>query len=652
MKIILLIDYLGFIAVKIASLFFRSIPVSLGLWLARGAGRFIYYVNRKRRAIAYRNLKAAFGHEKSQEDIKRIIKKMYQNLMQTLVEVLTFPRIKKAYVDKFLTIEGMENLEEARSRGKGIIFLTGHFGNWEFSGIASAVLGYRMLVLAREQKHSLLNDLLNQYRELTGGKVIKKGFAIRDILSALHNNDIIAMLVDQDAGKGGVFVDFFGRKTSTVHGPMRFALKTGATILPAFIIRQKGPYHKAVIGKPLRIEKTQNIEADIKNGLQGFAAILEAYVKKYPEQWLWVHKRWKSTPTKKILVLDDGRAGHLNQSIAVAETIQRYRKGVGYATQDTSYSIVGVKFKNKLLRYLFNIGAAFAGKRCLICAGCLKLCLTKSSYEKLMSEYADIIISCGASLEGVNLLMSKELGAKNILLMKPSVVSACRFSLVIAPKHDKLKKAANVVITEGAPTRITEEKLKKDSSTLAGQINLEKEIRIGAFIGGDNPEFRLTPKIINELIDSLIEIACQIDADILLTTSRRTSKEIESVLKRRLSQHMRCKLLVIANERNVKEAVSGILGLCQIVVVSYESISMVSEALNSSNYTFVFELERKKKGILKHELFLNNLAKEGFIELVKTNELFNRITEVWDSKPSIKKLNDESEIYKAIERIL
>jgi KDO2-lipid IV(A) lauroyltransferase len=638
-------DYLGYLLVRGLSLFFRLIPISIGLWIARRLGSLAYYLNKKRAGIAYMNLKAAFGPGLSPEAIKGIVKKVYQNLMQTLIELLTFPRITKKYIEHYVKVEGWQHVREAKEKGKGTIFLTAHFGNWELSSFASGIKEHPILVLARQQKHSRLDDLLNSYRQLSGCKVIKKGFAVKEIVKALHENEIVGMLVDQDAGRAGVFVDFFGRKTSFAHGPLSLALKTGANIHPTFIIREKGPYHRIVIEEPIKIEPTGDKEDDVKRGIQVFARTLESYIRKYPDQWFWLHKRWKSTPDKKILILSDGKAGHLNQSLAIAKTIQGYRP-------NTTFEVVDVKFKNSALKKAFILGSFFSLRPCRGCMRCLKACLASASYRGLMRHYADIIISCGSSLEGINVILKRETGAKNIILMKPSLQPKKRFSLIIAPCHDRLQKAANVVITEGALSSITDERLKEDSRILAEKIKLERPLRIGVFIGGNNREYRLTPKITHELIDTLIEIACDIDAELLVTTSRRTPPEIERILRDRLSYHMRCKLLLIANERNLPEAVSGILGLSQIVVVSCESISMISEALNAPNYTFVFELEKIRSGISKHQLFLNELVEKGYTKAVSADELFGEIKKAWMTKPHIKRLDDSKRILEGLKKII
>jgi len=639
MNVVSLTDYLGYITARLVGFLLRLIPISAGLWIGKRIGQLIYYTNRKRRFIAYRNLKAGLGATTDDYEIRRIVKRMYQNFGQTLAEVLTIPRMTKKYINKYVKIEGLKNVEEAKQRGGGIIFLAAHLDNWELMCILGPAIGYPMMVLAREQKHSRLNDLLNQYREITGSKMIKKGFALRDMLIALRNNNIIGMLVDQDAGKTGVFVDFFGRKTSTARGPMSFALKTGATILPVFTIRQKGPFHKIIVERPLTVARTDTTEElSIKRGLQEFAGVLESYIRKNPDQWLWVHKRCKSTPSRRVLILSDEKAGHLNQSIAVAELIKKHRT-------DTTYEILPVHFRNKMLKTVFKVLTPVS------CMRRLKYFLTEDSYNKIMRVYADIVISCGSSLEGVNLLLSKGLGAKKILIMKPSMLNVNKFDLVIAPAHDRLKDCKNVLVTKGAPVRISDEKLKKDSTLLEKGINLEKDTRIGLLIGGDNPEFRMTAEMAKTLTEEAIKLADKIDADILVTTSRRTTGEVEKVIKERLATHPRCKLCVIANEKNIDEAPIGILGLCQIAIVSQESISMVSEAASSGNHVFVFKLE-KKKDALKHELFLKDLQAGGYVKVVEPHEVCATIETAWKKKMPLKRLEDTSKIYEAVKRVI
>ncbi len=291
-----MIDYLLYIGVRISGFFVRLFPLRLTLWFGRRLGDLGYWLGMDRRRIALDNLKSAFGDEKNYEEFHRITRKVFQNLGMSFIEVLNFPGLDAKYLERYIKTEGLSHIDEALKENKGIIFLGGHFGNWELAGFAISVLGHKVKLLAREQKLMRLNRLLDSYREWNGCKVIPKKRAVREIIKGLSNNEMIGILADQDGGKKGVFVNFFGRPASTPEGAIAFALKTGCAILPTLIIRENGARHTLKIESPLRITRSGNYEADIKTNLQVFTSILESYVRRYPEQWLWVHKRWKTQP--------------------------------------------------------------------------------------------------------------------------------------------------------------------------------------------------------------------------------------------------------------------------------------------------------------------------------------------------------------------
>src|SRR3989338_1384487 len=229
MKMDSVIDSLGFIIVKAFSMFLWCIPLRPALWLGRRGGDIVYHANLKRRMIAYANLKAAFP-EKEPGELKGLNKRHFENLGMSIIELLKLPVMHKRYLDRHVKIENMDRLNSGLKKGKGVIVLTAHFGNWEISSLAAGLNGYKMSVFAREQKYERLNNLLNEFRQSTGCEVITKGFSVKDIIRALHNNGIVAMLSDQDAGANGVFVKFFNRPASAARGPVAFSVKTGAAI--------------------------------------------------------------------------------------------------------------------------------------------------------------------------------------------------------------------------------------------------------------------------------------------------------------------------------------------------------------------------------------------------------------------------------------
>jgi Kdo2-lipid IVA lauroyltransferase/acyltransferase len=647
-----LLDLIAYISVRALNLIFYFVPIEAILWLGRRIGGAIFFFNKKRRVIAYANLKAAFAGQKTPLELRRLTKAVYVNMAQTFAEILNLTKVNTAYTDKYVEVMDHYRIDNAAKSGKGTILLTAHFGDWELSSLTSAMHGYPIMVLVREQKMKRLNELLNRLRELKGCKVIRKGMETKNILKGLKNNDIVGILSDQDAGRSGTFVNFFGRPTSTHSGAMIMAERTGCIILPNFIVRTHGPYHKLYLEEYIDVPKGSG-EEGIRKGLQQYADVLEKYVRKYPDQWLWLHKRWKSTPTRTILVLNDGKAGHLNQSLAVARQIQIARTTQGYALDDTKISIVDVKYRSKLARSILTAKAAVANWRWHGRMGCMKAALDENSYEKLMATYSEFVVSCASSLAPVNILMAIENNATNIIIMKPGFpLGFGKFKLAIVPRHDRPPRRHNVVSTDMAPNLIDREMLESQGEKIRAVSGLPGGRMMGLLIGGDNPEFALSADSINKVIDDTIRFSKTTGALILATTSRRTSKDVEDILKKRLKNEPLCKLLIIANEKNLDDAVGGILALCEVVVVSGESVSMVSEAIASGKKVVAFELEKKAEGATKHERVLKGLEADGYVRVAKPDSLFEALNAAWSGNVPGKENPDKQKIYDAVRRLI
>lgn len=647
-----MIDYVAYILVKALNKIFAIVPVGASLWLGRRIGDAVFFFNKKRRVIAYANLKAAFAPEKSPAELRLITKKVYRNMVQTFVEILHLTKINRKYVDKYVEVVNMDRIRNASKSGRGTVLLTAHFGDWELSSLVSSVEGFPIMVLAREQKMKRLNELLNQLRESNGCKVIRKGLQTKNILRALYGKNIVGILSDQDAGKKGMFVDFFGRPTSHHSGPFEIAKHTGSLILPNFIVRTNGPYHKLYLEEYIDFKKTAGPD-DIRENLQKFAHLLESYIRKYPDQWLWLHKRWKSTPVRKVLILSDGKAGHLNQSLAVAEELRRARMTQGFKAEDTQIVVVDVKYKSGLSRVILTFASAVAGWRCQGRMGIMRHCLTKESYDALMKTYSEFVISCGSSTVPVNVFMSKENNAENIVVMKPgAIIPLNKFRLAIIPAHDNPKRSKNVVVTELAPGLISAEKMAADAAKLKSHIGVDAKDTLALFVGGDNPEFALTKEIAGSVLDGVSGFCAQTGATILATTSRRTSAEIADAMKGALKKDPRCKLLVVANEKNFDFTVGGMLALCKVAVVSEESMSMISEAIAAGRKVVVFRLAKKTGAPAKHEWALKAWADKGYITVTDAEGLPAAIEKAWrDTAPAVPP-KDMELIYEALKRLI
>jgi KDO2-lipid IV(A) lauroyltransferase len=220
-------------------------------------------------------------------------RRCYENLGRGLVEYLRFPLLTREFVQEAVGAVGRENLDRALARGKGVLAITGHFGDWELMGAAFSLMGYPIHFLVGEQHNQRVDDTMNAYRQMAGIGIIPMGVAMRKVLATLRKGEIVAMLSDQDAHEEGVFVPFLGRPASTAKGPAAFALKTGAAVTPVFIVRKEnGWQHTVYIEEPI-IPDEQSTIYSITNSYTNY---LEQYIKRNPDHWFWPHRRWKTKP--------------------------------------------------------------------------------------------------------------------------------------------------------------------------------------------------------------------------------------------------------------------------------------------------------------------------------------------------------------------
>lgn len=645
------LDFLAASAIRGVVILFRILPVRFVLKLGRGLGGVFYLLAPGRRRIAYTNMRAAFSKEKSPEELTRMTKRVCGSFSEMIFELMTLSRINKKYTDKYVKIKNRPDFENALKEGRGVIFLTAHFGNWELSGMVSSIEGYPLYVLAREQNMKMINELINKLRESKGSKVVRKGITTRYIVKALHEGHIIGMVADQNAGPNGIIADFFGRPAPTAAGPYRFAAKTGAVIVPAFIVREKGPYHTLTIEKPISIGPKE----DITSYVEGYNKLLEKYITTHYDHWLWFHRRWKQSPLKRVVILSDGRQGHANQSMAIAESFKKYRDDKNIDPANTSINVIDVKFKNVFWKNIIHLSSVFSGPWCQGCLRCLKYGLEKSSYDRLVKTHADVVISTGFSLAGVNSIFKYENNAKNAVIQKPGVLSFKKFNMVILPKHDikdKPVKRENLFVTDIAPNLVNDKRMEQSKALLGKDIRKSDGRRtIGVLFGGDNANFLYDEGIIGSAAKSIINAAEKINADILITTSRRTDRKMEDTLRKYFSKEPSVKLMVVANTSNPPHAYSGILGMSDVIVVTGESVSMVSEAVSSGKRVVSFKGNRVSEKATKHDRFLDSLDREGYLKIASPDRIEEAIVDYVNNKTVLKKYEGADWIYKNMWRL-
>jgi KDO2-lipid IV(A) lauroyltransferase len=273
-----------------------SFPLDYSLPLAKCLADVFYLFPSKFRRRGLRHLKMAYPG-KSADELGRILKGVFEHSTMMLVEVLSFPRkIRKYNYTKYVEIKGMELIDHALKGGNGAMFISAHFGNWELIGYAVSMLGYQINTVVRFMPNPAADALLNHYRKFQGQRIIYNDNAVRDMMRALKNNRILALVCDQDARANGIFVDFMGLPSSTVRSPALLHLKLGTPLLMLYCYRPKPNrfyYTFSFEQCPLPALNPATAEEQIT---QAFTADIERMIRKYPEQWMWMHRRWKTKP--------------------------------------------------------------------------------------------------------------------------------------------------------------------------------------------------------------------------------------------------------------------------------------------------------------------------------------------------------------------
>lgn len=268
--------------------------------LARAAGIsiawLVYLLHRKLRRVGMRNLELAFP-EKSRRERKKILRGVFTSLGRQVAEVCLFPKYTRENVSKTVVYEGFENFERALARGKGVLFLTAHLGAWELSAFAHSLYGYPLNIVMRPLDNPYLDRLAREYRTMHGNKAVDKDFA-RGLIAAMRKGETVGVLMDTNMiVTQGVFVDFFGIPACTASGVARVALKTDAAVVPGFTIwdpvLQK---YRLRFDPAIELARTGNTESDVIANTAKFTRVIEDYARRYPDQWLWVHRRWKTRP--------------------------------------------------------------------------------------------------------------------------------------------------------------------------------------------------------------------------------------------------------------------------------------------------------------------------------------------------------------------
>jgi len=277
--------------------FVGALPRSLARAAAILLGWAVYLLHIRLRHVGRRNLALAFP-EKSQRERARILRGVFTSFGRQLAEVCRFPKYTRENVSEVVVYDGFENFERALARGKGVLFLTGHLGGWELSAFAHSLYGHPLQVVMRPLDNVYLDRMTCHYRTMHGNQMIDKDDNVRGLLSAMKSVETVGILMDTNmTPPQGVFVDFFGIPACTASGMARIAMRTDAAVVPGFTIWDPElRKYRLRFDPTLDLIRTGDDDADIIANTARFTKVIEEYVRRYPDQWLWVHRRWKTRP--------------------------------------------------------------------------------------------------------------------------------------------------------------------------------------------------------------------------------------------------------------------------------------------------------------------------------------------------------------------
>lgn len=282
-------------------LLIRSLPFEVALDIGRLIGFLAYHIDSRHRRVGRKNLKMVFGDEKSRTERRRLLKKLYRHLGMVFVEMLRMEKmLHRGRYRHIVRLSGFERIEPLIASGRPIIFVTGHIGNWELLGAVMSILYPPFYTIARRMDNPLIDRLLYKNRSAVGMKVLDKHGSARLLLSILKNGGRIGILIDQNAPVDNIFIDFLGVKASTTRAVPLLALRTGAVIMPGYCYRV-GDGCKYVIeaGRAIYPDPNAPREAEIMRIAEAYTRQIERWIRARPEQWLWLHRRWKTRPPEE-----------------------------------------------------------------------------------------------------------------------------------------------------------------------------------------------------------------------------------------------------------------------------------------------------------------------------------------------------------------
>jgi len=288
--------HLGYLLFRFSTFWVKCLPVESLASYGEKLGLLAFHLFRGWRKVALSNLNLVLGQEKGKGEIHRICRELFKNIGKDMLEVYRCPDFKDGYFKTFVKFVGTEHLNDALNQGKGVIALSAHLGNFPLMGARLAHEGYPLSLVARDPENPKIARAITALRDAVGMESIPdepRMACVSRCFKALKGNRVLLLQIDQNAPVTEAWVDFFGYLVPTFKGPVLFSIRTGAPILPMFMKRHSNNLHQITIHPPVTLNITGNAEQDITSNTARLTKIIEGGIRQYPEQWLWIYRRFK-----------------------------------------------------------------------------------------------------------------------------------------------------------------------------------------------------------------------------------------------------------------------------------------------------------------------------------------------------------------------
>lgn len=291
-----LLNTVEYILFRLLLFLVKIFPISFSCFIGRLLGRLAFLILKKRRERTISNIRVAQENDffSNSVDERWLALKVWEHIGMIGSEFLYYYERKPEAFLKTVRFEGKENLERILAQNKGAILVSGHLGNWELLGVSLSLSGFKVNPIVKFQSNGLVDKVIQDNRRSLGMNLIDKNGFLRPIMAAFKRNEVVSFLIDQSTYKAGVNVKFFGKEAPIPRGAAEFALKTGTPVFSAQCLREKPGHYRVVISEEIKLVRTGEHERDVEENTAIFIKLIEAVIRDYPEQWLWMHKLWRS----------------------------------------------------------------------------------------------------------------------------------------------------------------------------------------------------------------------------------------------------------------------------------------------------------------------------------------------------------------------